>query len=505
MSQRTVATNPFDGQRPGNLGLRKQRRSLPEPHYIEDFFHSVREGQPPCAGKKLVLGGAGRLYTREATRRVLRGAAGKGFTRLVVGQAGLSCPRPRVSHLVRNRGTSCGVILSASRNPGGMDGDFGIKYHITSGGPAEAVTEAAYAPSFRVDPNKAFNGPDINLDRRATPRLGPTDDQDRRFHLGSYAISAVTGPYATAIIEGLQSAPRGSVINETPARLRRVLSRPELSSCPTLLDAAMGANGPDCCATSEGERNLVVARSMNVAPSDSLPILGPMRTLHPGPAAVSQASHGRSRPGGPPTASHPSAAGACSRCQTAGDSRRPFDAGSLAICGEESAGTSSSHVHEKTACGRSAVPHQAGRAASKHCRDRAPSQFGRDSARVTTTKADLLQNLRERLSALRGKQFGSRFVASADDFAHQGPTDGSVSRNQGIRGNTSRHSQPKWHATTHGLNAQSPTLPRSRPRLPRTSATLARRAEPGFAGGHEGARRTRYNSVWKSNVARFRA
>ena len=72
-------------------------------------------------------------------------AAANGLGRVIVGQDGLlSTPAASNSH--PHHGAFGGIILSASHNPGGPDGDFGIKYNAANGGPApERMTEAIFA------------------------------------------------------------------------------------------------------------------------------------------------------------------------------------------------------------------------------------------------------------------------------------------------------------------------------------------------------------------------
>ena len=52
---------------------------------------------------------------------------------------------PATSHLIRKEGAIGGIILSASHNPGGIDGDFGVKLNTANGGPApESITDQIF-------------------------------------------------------------------------------------------------------------------------------------------------------------------------------------------------------------------------------------------------------------------------------------------------------------------------------------------------------------------------
>ena len=141
---RTVATKPFADQRPGTSGLRKQVTVFQEPHYLENFIQSTFNSLEGFQGKTLVLGGDGRFFNREAIQVVIKIAAANGFGRIVVGKGGI-LSTPAVSALIRALSAYGGIILSASHNPGGPHGDFGVKYNISAGGPApENVTEAIF-------------------------------------------------------------------------------------------------------------------------------------------------------------------------------------------------------------------------------------------------------------------------------------------------------------------------------------------------------------------------
>src|SRR5665213_1819834 len=142
---KTIATRPFDGQQPGTSGLRKKVTIFQQPRYAENFLQSIFDALTGFAGKTLIIGGDGRFYNRPAIQVAIRVAAANGFGRIIVGQGGLAST-PAVSNLIRKNKAFGGIIFSASHNPGGPDGDFGIKYNAGNGGPApEGVTEAIYA------------------------------------------------------------------------------------------------------------------------------------------------------------------------------------------------------------------------------------------------------------------------------------------------------------------------------------------------------------------------
>ena len=178
---RTVETKPFTDQKPGTSGLRKKVPEFQQANYVENFVQSIFDllrKAMPC--KLLVLGGDGRYYNREAIQKVIKIAAANGFGHLVIGRgrhsvdAGrLLCPDPRDrGRLWRHQ--SC----RRSHNPGGPNGDFGIKYNIGNGGPAPAkITDAIFARTNTIAHYKIADAPDVDLDTIGTTKVeGATVD-----------------------------------------------------------------------------------------------------------------------------------------------------------------------------------------------------------------------------------------------------------------------------------------------------------------------------------------
>lgn len=238
---RTVATTAYPDQKLGTSGLRKKVRVFQQPHYAANFVQSVFDSLDGFAGQALVVGGDGRYLNRDVIQDVLRIAAANGFGRVLVGQGGI-LSTPAASHVIRKSGAFGGLILSASHNPGGPDEDFGIKYNIGNGGPApEAITAAIHARTLAITEYRTLDTPDIDLDRIGIQTLGdmtvevidPVADYAELmetlfdfdairaliaggFTLSFDAMSAVTGPCATEILERRLGAPAGTVVNGTP-------------------------------------------------------------------------------------------------------------------------------------------------------------------------------------------------------------------------------------------------------------------------------------------------
>lgn len=474
MRVKTVATRPIEGQQPGTSGLRKKVAVFREPGYLENFVQSVFDVLPGLAGSTLVLGGDGRFFNDRAIQIILRMAAANGVGRMIVGRDGL-LSTPAASELIRSRGAFGGLILSASHNPGGPDGDFGIKYNIGNGGPApEAVTAAVHQRTLAIDRWLTLED-DVNVDlgRVGATTLGAMTieivdpvasyarlmqrlfDFDRLrallarpgFRICFDAMHAITGPYATEILERQLGAPTGSVINARPLPdFGGGHPDPNPVWATELLARMNGADAPDFGAASDGDgdRNMIVGARFIVTPSDSLAVLAANATLVPGYAAGLKGV-ARSMPTSAAVNRVAQALGI--PCHETPTGWKFFgnllDAGLCTLCGEESAGTGSDHVREKD--GLWAVLFWlnllAVRGESVEAIVRAHwRRFGRNvysrhdyEAVDAAVAQQIVAGLRAELPALPGRSAAGLAVSRADDFAYTDPVNGSISRGQGLR------------------------------------------------------------------------
>ena len=376
MTVETVATTPIEGQKPGTSGLRAKTRVFMRPGFLENFVQSIFDAVGPIADRTLVVGGDGRFFNRQAIQTILKMAAGNGAARVIVGRDGL-LSTPAASAVIRHRRADGGLILSASHNPGGESGDFGLKYNIAAGGPApEGVTKAIHARTTEIREYRILRAGDVDLGAEGESRLGDMVvevidpvaiyadlmrslfdfDAIRALFAGGFrmrfdAMHAVTGPYATAILEGELGAPEGTVVNATPLPdFGGGHPDPNPVHAAALVAEMMGEGAPDLGAASDGDgdRNMIVGRGAYVTPSDSLAVLAANAHLAPGYAGglagiarsmpTSRAADRVARPLGVELHETPTGWKFFGTL---------LDAGRATICGEESAGTGSNHVREK--------------------------------------------------------------------------------------------------------------------------------------------------------------
>ncbi len=470
----SVPSTPFAGQKPGTSGLRKKVTVFRQPRYLEKFVQAIFDTLSGQQGKTLVLGGDGRYYNDVAIQTILRMAAAAGFGRTLVGRDGI-LSTPAASAVIRKWQAFGGIILSASHNPGGVDGDFGIKYNLGNGGPAnEAFTDAVYQRTQEIAAYRTIDAPDIDLGRTGEYLVGamvvsvidPVSDYaglleslfdfDRiagllarpDFRMRFDAMHAVTGPYAQAILERRLGAPAGTVVNGTPL--------PDFGGghpdpnpvyaadlVAALADARSGLSF-GAASDGDGDRNMVVGRGFVVSPSDSLAVIAANHALVPGYAA-GLAGVARSMPTS--CAVDRVAKALAIPCYETPTGWKYFgsllDAGKATICGEESAGTGSSHVREKD--GLWAVLYwlnilavrdtPADVIVREHWQRFGRNVYSRhDYEGIETALADrLIDGLRARLPQLPGSLGNQLRIAAADDFSYTDPVDGSRSERQGIR------------------------------------------------------------------------
>ena len=468
-----IQSHPFTDQRPGTSGLRKKVKVFQQTGYLENFVQSIFDTQPDLAGGTLALGGDGRYYNRTAIQIILRMAAANGVAKVLVGRGGI-LSTPAASHVIRRYKTQGGIILSASHNPGGPDEDFGIKFNTANGGPApEKVTEAMYHRTLEISSYKTLPAADIDLDRLGSQTLGGMtvevidsvrDYVDLMRELFSFeaihqlfnsglfrmrfdAMHAVTGPYASEILETILGAEPGTVINGSPLEdFGGGHPDPNLSHAHELLELTQGFDPVDFGAASDGDgdRNMILGKNFFVTPSDSLAVMAANAHLIPG---YRNGITGIARSMPTSQAADRVADELGIECYETPTGWKFFgnllDAGKISICGEESFGTGSDHVREKDGLwavlfwlNLLAVKQQpVERIVRDHWRCFGRNYYTRyDYEGVDAAAAkELISDLRYRLTDLIGERLGRFTVDYADDFAYKDPVDGSVSENQGIR------------------------------------------------------------------------
>ena len=463
---------PFTDQKPGTSGLRKSSQQFEQPHYLESFIEASFRTLPGMQGGTLVLGGDGRYGNLRAIDVILRMGAAHGLQKVIVTTGGI-LSTPAASNLIRQREAIGGIILSASHNPGGPDGDFGVKVNGANGGPTPAsFTDAVYECSKTLRDYSIVEAPAISLQAPGQHLIGEmqvevidgvddfvllmkqlfdfesiSDLIRNDFPLAFDAMHAVTGPYAKKLLEEVLGAPGGTVRNGTPLEdFGGGHPDPNLTYAHELADLLMKGDayqfGAAC--DGDGDRNMILGNRCFVNPSDSLAVLTANATLAPGYAS-GLAGVARSMPTS--AAVDVVAKDLGINCFETPTGWKFFgnllDAGDITLCGEESFGTGSNHVREKD--GLWAVLFWLQILAKRRCSvaeimTEHWNRYGRhyysrhDYEAVPSEAAHgLYDRLETMLPSLIGQSFAGRSISAADNFSYTDPVDQSVTKGQGLR------------------------------------------------------------------------
>ncbi|WP_028079182.1 alpha-D-glucose phosphate-specific phosphoglucomutase [Solimonas soli] len=472
MPIRDIQTKPYLDQKAGTAGLRKKVAVFQQPHYLENYLQSIFDCVPELKDGILVIGGDGRYHNRDAIQTTAAIAAANGIARLIIGQGGL-LSTPAASMLIRNRRAAGGFLLTASHNPAGPDGDFGIKFNVAGGGQAsESLTSRIFEHSKTIARYRRLDGGTIDIDRRGEQHLGSTvveivdcvedyaalmqqlfdferirDWLKRGARLRFDAMHAVTGPYARRIFVEQLGAPPDSVMNAVPLEdFGGGHPDPNLIHAKHLAELAHGDDAPDLIAASDGDgdRNMILGRGIFISPGDSLAMLAANLPLLPGyrdglrgiarsmPTcrAADQVAKALKVP------LHETPTGWKFFCNL-------LDAGQVTICGEESFGTSSSHTREKDGLWAVLAWANVLAATGKSMQEIADThwtRFGRhyfarhDYEELAAPQAEaVMQAVAAELATLPGRAFADLPVTLADEFSYRDPTDGSIASGQGLR------------------------------------------------------------------------
>ena len=463
---------PFTDQKPGTSGLRKSSQQFEQADYLESFIEASFRTLPGMKGGTLVLGGDGRYGNLRAIDVILRMGAAHGLQKVIVTTGGI-LSTPAASNLIRQREAIGGIILSASHNPGGPDGDFGVKVNGANGGPTPAsFTDAVYDCSKTLESYSIVDAPAISLQSPGQHTIGEMQvevidgvddfvllmkqlfDFDsisalirNDFPLAFDAMHAVTGPYAKALLEEVLGAPAGSVRNGTPLEdFGGGHPDPNLTYAHDLADLLMKGDayqfGAAC--DGDGDRNMILGKRCFVNPSDSLAVLTANATLAPGYAS-GLAGVARSMPTS-------AAVDVVAKDLGINSFETPtgwkffgnlLDAGDITLCGEESFGTGSNHVREKDGLWAVLFWLQilAKRGCSvaeimaEHWKRYGRHYYSRHDYEAVASQAahGLYDRLEAMLPSLIGQPFAGRSIIAADNFSYTDPVDQSVTKGQGLR------------------------------------------------------------------------
>lgn len=465
---KTVQTKPYTDQKMGTAGLRRKSKVASQENYVENFVQSVFDAIGGVKGQTFILGGDGRFYNKVAIQKILKMAAAAGMKKVIVGQNGFISTPTSSRVLLKNKADG-GFVLTASHNPGGPNGDFGIKYAVATGGQCPtSLSDKIYENTLNIKEYKILEADDVDLSKIGTQKLGDMEIEvidslkdyidmmenifdfaaiKRLFKSGFTfcfdAMNAVTGPYAQKIFEDILGAPKGSVVNFVPMEdFGGLHPDPNLIYAKDLVNLMWSDKAPDMGAANDGDgdRNMILGKKFFVTPSDSLAILTDNYKLIP---AYKDGIYGVAK-----SAATSRAVGRVAQALNIGYYEVPtgwkyfcnlMDSNRITFCGEESFGTGSSHIREKdgiwailfwlniiAVTGKSVEE-----ITREHWKKYGRSYYMRNDYEIADAELAnlLMKDLESRLPMLEGKTFGAFKVSEAKPFIYNDPVDGSSTKN----------------------------------------------------------------------------
>jgi phosphoglucomutase len=484
----SVPTQPIEGQKTGTSGLRKKVSLIEStPNYIENWIQSLMTAlEGSQEGKTFVIGGDGRYLNDTAMIAAIEILFAHGVHQIIVGQNGL-LSTPSVSNLIRQRKAFGGIIMTASHNPAGKDGDWGIKFNCSNGEPApEKVTDKIYAASLTI---KEIRRADSGLQPSDLGSIGiRTFAGDKMLHIvdpvtdyialmkivfdfeaikkflhkqRSPAVlfdgmHAVTGIYGQRIFGDEFGLDKASCLqNASPSPdFNKGHPDPNLVYAHDLVERMMGEDPPMFGAASDGDgdRNMIMGAKWFVTPSDSLAIIAHY-ALEAIPYFARNGLKGVARSMPTSRAVDAVAAKKGFKCFETPTGWKYFgnlmDGGLANLCGEESFGTGADHIREKDGIWAIlawlSVLEFVNRNSSaligvREINEKHWDLYGRhyysrcDYEECDSVGANrMMEHIRASLRELEGKDLMKDWTVShAQEYEYKDPVDGSEAKKQGF-------------------------------------------------------------------------
>jgi len=474
-----VPTSPYKDQHPGTSGLRKKTRVFMDntsytENFIQSVFNTLKEDPGLDLSKQiLAIGGDGRYLNHEVMQTIVSMAVANGFGEILIPRRGL-ISTPAMSAVIRQRKALGGFILTASHNPGGKEGDFGIKYNVSNGGPApETFTQRVYELSLSIDHYLTAGDMEFQINNESEHHIGSTkisvidpfadyqavleevfdfnkitDLFKSGFRMIFDGMNGVTGLYAQHFLEHLLGAQEGTVIRGNPLPdFGGIHPDPNLVYNSFFVDKMMAQDAPDFGAANDadGDRNMIFGHNLFIPPGDSVAVITDMaKSSIPG---FKDGLKGVARSMPTSTALDRVAKKLGIDCYETPTGWKFFgnlmDAGLCNICGEESFGTGADHVREKdglwAVLSWLSIISETGKSAKDIIADHW-SKYGRsyyerhDYEEMDSDKANqMFSDMRKKLPKLNGMNLSGREITRADEFRYVDPVTKDVSEHQGFR------------------------------------------------------------------------
>ncbi|MFL1781168.1 Phosphoglucomutase [Candidatus Hepatincolaceae symbiont of Richtersius coronifer] len=372
----TINSVTFADQNPGTSGLRKKTSIFLQPHYTANYAQAAMEVMK-VKDKTFVIGGDGRYYTKQALNIIVSIGIANGAKQILIAKNAL-LSTPSASNIIRKYKLDFGFILSASHNPGGIYGDFGIKINDNKGAPLSSFfTDNIYKVSQTISKYKTLENFNLDCTKETEQTIlgtqikiiDPIADyanmmeeifdfneiydlfHKKNFKLMYDGLNGVTGNYAKEIFSNRLGLSNEFLINHISQEdFGGLIPDPSPSTSLNFIKSVR--NNPQinlgCSCDADGDRNFIFSQNNFLEPSDSLAVILQYSHLF---NYYKDQIYGVGRSKATSNAVDLVAQDLGLNCYVVPTGWKYFsnllEAKKITFCGEESFGTSSNHLREK--------------------------------------------------------------------------------------------------------------------------------------------------------------
>ncbi|MDR0485003.1 MAG: alpha-D-glucose phosphate-specific phosphoglucomutase [Alphaproteobacteria bacterium] len=300
MEIKKIAVQHFSNQKPGTSGLRKKTKEFMQPFYVESYMQAVFNAIN-VKDKTFVIGGDGRYYNSIALQKIIAIAIANGAKKIYVAQNGILCT-PAISNFILQKKLDFGVMLSASHNPAGVNGDFGIKVNTSNGAPASVdITTKIYEETLKITEFFILDNLTIDTASLNTFKILNTEIEvfnsvldyankmeeifdfvaiknllSSRYNIAFNGFSGSTGIFAEEIFGNRLGVNKKYLLNtESKEDFGGLVPDPNPTTAADYInyvklqqDISLGL-----ACDADGDRNMLFSKKYNLEPSDSIAII----------------------------------------------------------------------------------------------------------------------------------------------------------------------------------------------------------------------------------------
>lgn len=293
-------TIPYNDQEFGTSGIRKKVSTFKKENYLQNILASIFE---ICSikDKTLIIAGDGRYFNKEAINIAIKMLIAKGAKKVIIGKDGFFST-PAASIFIKKYKLDYGIIFSASHNPAGINGDFGVKVNGSNGSSiSEEICKKIYNHTKSITSYVTIKNLDFNINKIHKAQFLNTEVEvissiadytkvmENIFNFNKISdlfksgfsmlyegYSAITGIYAKDIFFNKLQVPLDNLLNIIPLEdFGGMHADPNPLYAKHLIDISKTDKSPNILFASDGDgdRNMIIGKDMPVTSSDSLAVI----------------------------------------------------------------------------------------------------------------------------------------------------------------------------------------------------------------------------------------